>query len=65
MSIKGAKRGNCNSIIFADMLSLFQKLDKRLEYPNCEGYADEKRIMEQTEKEFWQIFDRSPESRRY
>jgi hypothetical protein len=53
MSIKSAKIGNCDSLLFADMLKVFQELDRRLEYPNCEGYADEKRITKSTEEEFY------------
>jgi hypothetical protein len=57
MSIKSAKAGNCKTRFFADVMKLFQEFDKQLEYPNCEGYADEKRITQRIEDKFFVILE--------
>lgn len=33
------------------LLDFFNQLEKRLEYPNCEGYNDEKRYLLAAQKE--------------
>ena len=36
---------------FRDLVEFFNKLEKSLEYPNCEGYTDEKRVLQNAEQE--------------
>ena len=36
---------------FQELVHLFNKLEKDLEYPNCEGYADQSRILASFEVE--------------
>ena len=36
---------------FRELVEFFNKLEKDLEYPNCEGYADAKRILAQAQNE--------------
>lgn len=34
-----------------ELCQIFSRLEKALEYPNCEGYLDEKRYLEMFERE--------------
>ena len=36
---------------FKELVEFFNKLEKDLEYPNCEGYADKTRILRQAQTE--------------
>ena len=36
---------------FKELVNMFNKLEKDLEYPNCEGYADKNRILAKFENE--------------
>jgi hypothetical protein len=58
MSIKSANAGNCKTNLFADVIALMQDLDRQLEYPNCEGYNDEKRLTNRKEQEFFAILQK-------
>lgn len=40
---------------FEQMRIFFKKLDKDLQYPNCEGKSDEKRIIELAKIEFAKV----------
>ena len=37
---------------FSEMLEFFNKLEKSLEYPQCEGYSDQKFVLEQAVSQF-------------
>lgn len=37
---------------FQEMIDLFNRMEKALEYPNCEGYMDKKRYLEYYEQKF-------------
>ena len=34
---------------FKELVTFFNKLEKDMQYPNCEGYADAKRILAKAE----------------
>lgn len=36
---------------FRDLVDFFNKLEEKLQYPNCEGYADAERILNAAIKE--------------
>jgi len=36
---------------FLELINFFNKLEDKLRYPNCDGYADEKRILAWAENE--------------
>lgn len=36
---------------FKDLIEFVNKLERDLQYPNCEGYADAKRILARAENE--------------
>ena len=36
---------------FKDLVEFFNKLQEELEYPNCEGYADQRRALAQAQAE--------------
>jgi hypothetical protein len=36
---------------FRELVEFFNKLEKSLEYPNCEGYNDEKRVLQNAEQQ--------------
>jgi len=36
---------------FKSLVEFFNKLEKDLEYPNCEGYADKNRILAKAQNE--------------
>lgn len=57
MSIKSVRAGHCETILFAKVIKLMQELDKRMEYPNCESYADEKRLTRHIEDEFYTLME--------
>ena len=50
------KRQNCQTELFADLWQLFYDFDKSLQYPNCEGLADEKRITKDFENKILKSF---------
>lgn len=58
MSIKSFKAGNCQTTLFAEVGELFKKLDDGLNYPNCEGHLDERRLTQWFEKEFYKLLDK-------
>ena len=58
MSIKSAKQHQCKSNLFGEVLALFQSLDKQMEYPNCEGYADEARAVLNAELRFYGLLSK-------
>lgn len=57
MSIQDIKQEDCNRSDFAVIVKKFQQLDKDLNYPNCEGNADKKRIVKLFEKELMNYID--------
>jgi len=36
---------------FRQLVEFFNDLEKRLEYPNCEGYADQERVLKRAQQE--------------
>lgn len=44
---------------FRECIKLFNKLEKNLEYPECEGYADQKRVLQAVDKIFMQMFNQT------
>ncbi len=52
------KNGVTLSNKFLDMIDFFNKLERNMEYPNCEGYLDQKRLLEQAQLRFNDIVNR-------
>lgn len=45
------KKGLCATNEFMELWQLFYDFNNALQYPNCEGLADEKRIIKMYEKQ--------------